>query len=68
METFVIVDNNYKGTDASQLIMSEEFENYKDAFDFAATEFLYFWNEVGYKCVTTESAYAELARRAAEAN
>lgn len=67
METFVVVDTNYKGTDATQLIMSGEFADYREAFDYAATEFMWFWDKVGYKVVVTESAYAEIERRKAEA-
>ena len=66
METFVVVDAKYMGTDSTQLIMSGEFADYRDAFDYAATEFLWFWDKVGYKVVTTESAYAEIERRKAE--
>ena len=64
-ETYVIVDRAYHGTDATALIVSHEFDNYRDAFAWAADEYLYFWDKF-YMCVTTESAHLELARRASE--
>lgn len=62
-ETFVIVKTEAFGqTSPVCEIVSPEFQDYREAIEWADMEIIWCWNAVGYKCVTAESAHREIAR------